>query len=72
MTFEIIIPIENVPELRVGATAAEIILTNEKTENTLSSETNRVPKSAEEVPESDEDIKLEKLDEQQSKIYNYV
>ena len=53
------------PDLRVGATAAEIILTNEKKENALSYETSRAPKSA-------EDIKLEKLDEQQSKIYNYV
>lgn len=39
---------------------------------TVSSETSGVPKSAEEVPKSAEDIKVEKLDEQQSKIYNYV
>lgn len=43
-TFEIIIPIENVPELQVGGN--------------VSSETGRVPKSAEEVPESAEDIKI--------------
>lgn len=57
-TFEIIIPIENVPELQVGGK-----------EN---SRTDRVPKSAEEVPKSAEVIKIEKLDGQQSQIYNYI
>ena len=57
-TFEIIIPIENVPELQVGGN--------------VNSETSRVPKSAEDVPKSAEDTKLAKLDGQQLKIYNYV
>lgn len=57
-TFEIIIPIENVPELQVGGN--------------VNSETSRVPKSAEEVPKSAEDTKLAKLDGQQLQIYNYV
>lgn len=50
-TFEIIVPIENVPELQVGGNVI--------------TETNRVPKSA-------EDAKLVKLDEQQLQVYNYV
>lgn len=64
-TFEIIIPIENVPELQVGGNVI--------------SETNRVPKSAEEVPKSAEEVpknaedtKPAKLDEQQLQVYNYV
>lgn len=57
-TFEIIIPIENVPELQVGGN--------------VNSETSRVPKSAEDVPKSAEDTKLAKLDGQQLQIYNYV
>lgn len=57
-TFEIIIPIENVPELQVGGNVI--------------SETNRAPKSAEEVPKSAEEVKLAKLDEQQLQVYNYV
>lgn len=57
-TFEIIIPIENVPELQVGGN--------------VNSEKSRVPKSAEEVPKSAEDTKLAKLDGQQLQIYNYV
>ena len=57
-TFEIIIPIENVPELQVGGN--------------VNSETSKVPKSAEEVPKSAEDTKLENLDGQQLQVYNYV
>lgn len=57
-TFEIIIPIENVPELQVGGN--------------VNSETSRVPKSAEEVPKSAEDTKLKNLDGQQLQVYNYV
>lgn len=57
-TFEIIIPIDNVPELQVGGN--------------INTEINRVPKSAEEVPKSAEDKMLEQLDEQKSQVYNYV
>lgn len=57
-TFEIIIPIENVPDLQVGGN--------------VHFEENRVPKSAGEVPKSAEDIKIEKLDAQQSQVYTYV
>ena len=56
--FEIIIPIENVPELQVGGN--------------VNSEIGRVPKSAEEVPKSAEEAVLEELDGQQMRIYNYV
>lgn len=57
-TFEIIIPIEKVPELQVGGNE------NQKMEE--------VPKSAEEVPKSAEDIKIVKLEGQQLQVYNYV
>ena len=57
-TFEIIIPIENVPELQVGGN--------------INSETSRVPQSAEEVPQSAGDTKLENLSGQQLQVYNYV
>lgn len=56
--FEIIIPIENVPELQVGGN--------------VNSEIGRVPKSAEEVPKSAEEAVLEELDGQQMQVYNYV
>lgn len=56
--FEIIIPIENVPELQVGGN--------------VNPEIGRVPKSAEEVPKSAEDAVLEELDGQQMRVYNYV
>lgn len=56
--FEIIIPIEKVPELRVGGN--------------VDFETSRVPKSAEEVPKSAEDVMVINLKGQQLQIYNYV
>lgn len=63
--FEIIIPIENVPELQVGGNVYSEI-------SKVPKSAKEVPKSAEEVPKSAEDTKLENLDVQQLQVYNYV